>query len=56
MKICLIIPTLNEKNNVTKIIEKIHKIKLKLDIVFIDDDSNDGTQIEIQKLKKNLNI
>ncbi len=52
MKICLIIPTLNEKNNVTKIINKIQRTKIKLDILFIDDDSNDGTQLEILKLKK----
>ena len=52
MKICLIIPTLNEKNNVTKIFEKIKKTKIKLDILFIDDNSNDGTKLEISKLKK----
>ena len=52
MKTCLIIPTLNEKNNVTKIINKIRKTKIKLDVIFIDDDSNDGTQLEIQNLKK----
>ena len=52
MKTCLIIPTLNEKNNVTKILEKIHKTKTKLDIIFIDDNSTDGTQAEIQSLKK----
>ena len=52
MKTCLIIPTLNEKNNVKKIINKIQRTKIKLDILFIDDDSNDGTQLEILKLKK----
>ena len=52
MKICLIIPTLNEKNNVTKIIEKIHKTKIKLDVLFIDDNSDDGTKFEILHLKK----
>ena len=52
MKTCLIIPTLNEKNNVTKIVKKIHKTKTKLDIIFIDDNSTDGTQAEIQSLKK----
>lgn len=52
MKICLIIPTLNESNNVTKIIKKIQKTKIKLDILFIDDNSNDGTQFEIVKFSK----
>ena len=51
MKTCLIIPTLNEKNNVTKILEKIHKTKTKLDIIFIDDNSTDGT---FEKVKKTL--
>ena len=52
MKICLIIPTLNEKNNVTNIINKIKKTKIILDILFIDDNSTDGTQNEILELKK----
>ena len=52
MKICLIIPTLNEKNNVTNIINKINKTKINLDILFIDDNSTDGTQNEILELKK----
>ena len=56
MKICLIIPTLNEKNNVTNIINKIKKTKIILDILFIDDNSTDGTQNEILELKKNLKI
>ena len=50
MKICVIIPTLNEKNNISKIIYKIKKTKIKLDILFIDDSSSDGSQNEIKKI------
>ena len=52
MKTCVIVPTLNEKNNVNKLIEKIRKTKIKLDVLFVDDNSNDGTQNEIKSLKK----
>lgn len=52
MKKCLIIPTLNERNNVSKIVYKINKTNLKLNILFIDDGSIDGTQTEIKLLKK----
>jgi dolichol-phosphate mannosyltransferase len=52
MRICVIVPTLNEKNNVSKLVYKIRKTKIRLDILFIDDDSIDGTQIEIKLLKK----
>ena len=52
MKICVIVPTLNEKNNVSKLVHKIRKTNIKLDILFIDDESIDGTQSEIKLLKK----
>ena len=52
MKTCVIVPTLNEKNNVYKLIEKIRKTKIKLDVLFVDDNSNDGTQNEIKYLKR----
>ena len=52
MKICVIIPTLNEENNIIQIFNKIKKTKIKLDILFIDDDSTDKTQSIIRKLKK----
>ena len=54
MKICIIIPTLNEEKNILKIIKKIkNKIdKRPIDILFIDDNSEDNTQEIIEKLKK----
>ena len=41
MKICVIIPTLNEVKNISNILLKIKKTKIKLDIIFIDDNSTD---------------
>ena len=53
----LIVPTLNEKNNIKDLIKNIKKIKQKLDILFIDDNSSDGTKSEIIKLsRQNKNI
>ena len=52
MKICVIIPTLNEEKNIPKIFDKIKKTKIKLDILFIDDNSTDKSQFIIQELKK----
>ena len=56
-KICVIIPVLNEEENIIKIFNNIKLIKQKLDILFIDDNSTDKTRNEIKKLKrKNKNI
>ena len=48
----LIIPTYNEKDNVRIIYSKIRKYNSNLDIVFIDDNSPDGTIEEIKKIIK----
>lgn len=56
-KICLIIPVLNEENNISKIYYQIKKLPIKIKILFIDDNSSDNTKYEIFKLKKkNKNI
>jgi dolichol-phosphate mannosyltransferase len=52
MKICVIIPTLNEEKNIPKIISKIKKTKIKLDVLFVDDNSSDKSQHIIKSLKK----
>jgi dolichol-phosphate mannosyltransferase len=52
MKICVIIPTLNEVKNISNILLKIKKTKIKLDIIFIDDNSTDGSQKLITKLSE----
>ncbi len=48
----LIIPTLNEKKNILRLFKKLQKINCKLDILFIDDNSSDGTKKEILKFTK----
>ena len=52
MKICVIIPTLNEEKNILNIFSKIKKTRIKLDILFVDDNSNDRSQELIKKLSK----
>tara|TARA_Y100000996_G_scaffold406687_1_gene383349 strand:- start:983 stop:1681 length:699 start_codon:yes stop_codon:yes gene_type:complete len=52
MKICVIIPTLNEEKNIIQIFKKIRKTKIRLDVLFIDDESFDKTQSIIRRLKK----
>lgn len=52
MQNCIIIPTLNEKGNILKIYFKIKECKIKTDILFIDDNSTDGSREEIKFLSK----
>ena len=54
-KFLIIIPVYNEKNNIKLIVEKILKnFKKRLSILFIDDNSTDGTREEIYKVRKVL--
>ena len=50
-KILIIIPTLNENRNVTIIFDQIKKFQKKSNILFIDDNSTDGTKEEILHLR-----
>ena len=52
MKKLIIVPTLNEKKNILNLYNKINKINMHFDILFIDDDSIDGSQEIIKKLAK----
>lgn len=53
-KLSIIIPTYNEKKNIYNLVKKILKIvKIKnLEILVVDDDSTDGTNTELKKIKK----
>ena len=51
-KILIIIPTLNEKGNISVILKKIKRYNSKVSILFVDDNSNDGTLNEIKSYKK----
>ncbi len=48
----IFIPTYNEKENVEKIYSKITELKLNIDILFLDDNSPDGTGILLDRLVK----
>ena len=53
----VIIPTYNEKDNIKIIIDKIFKYNENVSILFVDDNSPDGTSIEIEKYNdKRINI
>ena len=51
-KFLLIIPTLNEYRNISKIYKKIKKKHKLANILFIDDNSIDGSKDEITNLCK----
>jgi dolichol-phosphate mannosyltransferase len=56
-KILIIIPTYNEKDNITLIYKKISKLYPFFHILFVDDNSLDGTLNKLNFLKKiNKNI
>ncbi len=60
MKILLIIPTYNEKQNISSLLDEIEKetSKYDLSILIVDDSSNDGTIESVEnkrKLYKNIN-
>ena len=54
----IIVPTLNEKKNIELLFNKLTKINIAFDLLFIDDNSNDGSQKIIKSLakeKQNIN-
>jgi len=52
--ISIIIPTLNEKENINELVKRIRESlnDINYEIIFVDDGSKDGTIEEIEKLKK----
>ena len=48
----VIIPTYNEKENISSIIEAIGKLKVSFDILIVDDNSPDKTGDIVKKLQK----
>lgn len=49
--ISIIIPVLNEKKNIKPLSRKLIKLKKVNQIIFVDDNSNDGTYEEIRDIK-----
>ena len=55
--IIIIVPTLNEKENIQILFDKLFKTDLSFDLLFVDDNSSDGSQNLIKDLsKKNQNV
>ncbi len=56
--ISIILPALNEGENLKKLIPKISKVlkKEKFEIIIIDDNSTDGTYKIVKKMEKDYNI
>ena len=55
--IIIIVPTLNEKKNVEILFNQLVATNIVFDLLFIDDNSEDGTQEAIKDLaKKKQNI
>ena len=55
--IIIIVPTLNEKENIKILFNKLNTTNIKFDLLFVDDNSSDGSQEVIKNLlKKNQNI
>ena len=53
----IIVPTYNEKSNLKRLIKGIFKHQSNFDLLFIDDNSPDGTEKIINKYKlQNRNI
>ena len=52
----ILIPTYNEFKNISIITNKIFKQKINSDILFIDDNSTDGTKEKIIELSKKKKI
>ena len=54
MKILLILPTYNEKYNIEKVLNKLLNFEF-IDILVIDDNSNDGTADKVKKFQEDNN-
>jgi dolichol-phosphate mannosyltransferase len=52
MKTLIVIPTYNEKNNITRIIPQIKQVDKKFHILVVDDNSPDGTGKAVKKIMK----
>ncbi len=55
LDLTVIIPVYNEVKTINKILKKVHKIKIKKQIIVVDDGSTDGSINEIKKYKSIIN-
>ena len=56
MKLSVIIPCYNEKKTIKKIIDKIFLQKINLEIILVDDGSDDGTVNVIKNYKRDSRV
>ena len=56
MKLSVIIPCYNEKKTIKKIINKIFLQKINLEIILVDDGSDDGTVNVIKNYKRDSRV
>ena len=54
MKLSIIIPCYNEKNTIEKVIDQLNSLKIKKQIILVDDCSTDGTTTIIKNMKKKI--
>ena len=52
MKILIIIPTYNERDNIEAIVKKIHEVAPQADVLVVDDNSPDGTAQVVESLQQ----
>ena len=55
-KTIIVIPTYNENNNILKLYNSLIGLKINFDILFVDDNSTDGTKEKILLLNKKSNV
>lgn len=55
MKTIIVSPTYNEKNNIEKLIQAINKQCCQVDLLFVDDNSPDGTGKVVEQLSQKYN-
>jgi len=55
LELAVIVPTLNERDNVAPLVQKLDKVLagVKWEVVFVDDDSSDGTSAAVRELSLN---
>jgi dolichol-phosphate mannosyltransferase len=51
----VIIPTYNEKENISRLLHKVFSLKKEFDVLIIDDNSPDGTAVIVKKLMDKFN-